>query len=66
VASKQKSGGDLVVAEDKEIGSIRAKDISNLLKFSVGNSGFFLYFFFATSAACMQLYTTYWVSYWTE
>ena len=38
----------------------------NLLQYSLGNFGFFLYFFFSISAACCQLYTTFWVSKWTE
>jgi ABC-type multidrug transport system fused ATPase/permease subunit len=38
----------------------------NLLNYSVGNWGFFLYFFFCITGALCQLQTTYWVSEWTE
>lgn len=37
-----------------------------MLKFSVGNWGFFFYFFFCFTSAFCQLFTTYWVSKWTD
>lgn len=52
--------------EVKDSGSIGLQDIRNLLSFSVGNWGIFFYLFCASSAAAFQLYTTYWISVWTE
>ena len=56
----------MLVQEEKETGEIGWQDFVNFLSFSAGNWGFFYYFTLCFSAAGCQLYTTYWVSYWTE
>ena len=62
----KKDEGDLMVAEDVEDGAVTLQDVKNLLGFSVGNCGFFLYFAFCFGSGFLQLYTTYWVALWTE
>lgn len=62
----KKDEGDLMVAEDVENGSVTIQDVKNLLGFSVGNCGFFLYFLFCFGSGFLQLLTTYWVALWTE
>ena len=47
----KKEDGDLVHSEEKDSGSVKFKDVVNLLKFSIGNKGIFLYFFICISAA---------------
>ena len=53
-------------SEEQEGGAVGIQDFKNLFSFSVGNCGFFLYFFFCFAAAFCQLYTTYWISFWTS
>lgn len=62
---KKKPNGDLHNAEEVEQGHIKFQDVVNLLSFSIGNIGFVIFFTIAILAALCQLYTTYWVSYWT-
>lgn len=62
----KKDEGDLMIAEDVENGSVTIQDVKNLLGFSVGNCGFFLYFLFCFGSGFLQLLTTYWVALWTE
>lgn len=55
-----------MVEEGLDGGEVGLQDIKNLLGFSVGNWGFFLYFFFCFGSAFCQLYTTFWVSAWSS
>lgn len=66
VMDKKAGTGNLMVNEEKELGSLGWQDVKNLMSFSYGYWGIFIYIFASSSAAGCQLYTTFWVSYWSE
>jgi len=48
--------------EETDEGRITLQDITNLLSFSVGRWGYFLFFLLGFAVSIVQLYTTFWVS----
>jgi len=65
-SDKEKGSGDLLVAEEKDTGRIMYQDIKNYIGYSYGNKGIVMFVTFQVLCALCQLYSTYWVSYWTE
>ena len=62
----KKKDEDLIIGEEDELTSVGIKEFDNLLEFSVGRFGFFLYFFTGFLAAFAQLAPTYWLNFWTD
>jgi hypothetical protein len=64
--NKSKAPTDLIVKEDVDTGDVTIADLNNYLSFSYGCCSYFGYFFMGLSSALLQLYTTYYVSLWTN
>ena len=54
------------MAEEADTGDVKFSDLQAYLSFSFGNWSYLLYFFFGLGSALLQLYTTFFISWWTE
>jgi len=63
---EQNHGGDLMVAEEKETGIMAFRDFVNYFKFAYSKWLFPLLFIISVACVLVQLYSTFWVSQWTE
>lgn len=69
-ASKKKEnraeGADLIVAEERHYDKVTFGDYVRLFRFSYGVWAAFLYFFQCVFCASIQLFITYFLTYWTS
>lgn len=59
-------GADLMVADEKEYDKVRIKDYVRLFSFSYGAWTMGLFFFQTLFCALIQLYLSYFLTYWTN
>lgn len=57
---------DLIVAEEKQYGAVKFRDVLNYLNFSMGCWALVWFVLVNVLCSASELGTTYWVSYWTE
>ena len=63
---KMAAGGDLIIAEEVEKGSVTLEDVNAYLAYSYGGWSYTWYFVFSAVSGTLQLYTTYFVAQWAE
>ena len=63
---KPKKESEAVVEPEKDLGKVTLRDYYNMMRYSAGIFGIFLYFLLSSASAVGQLAPTYWLTIWTN